>query len=93
MKNLNATNFNLTKDFFQCMGMDRNMYVTITRVKVGSSNTTKSELAAEARVMQAVNDQADYLSLIFTNTPDLPSGAKALAATLFAVLALCLSLF
>jgi len=68
------------------------MYATITRVKVGSTLERKSELVAESRVMQATS-QADYISLVFTNTPgiNVPTGAHALAASLFALLALALA--
>ena len=66
------------------------MYATITRVKVGSTLERKSELVAESRVMQATS-QAEYISLVFTNTPGIPTGAHALAASLFAVLALALA--
>jgi len=90
----NGTGLNFFGDYFRCNGMDRNMYVTITRVKVGSSMQVKKELSAEPRVMQAAH-QADYLSLVFTNTPGTTnySGAQALMASLFAVFAICLSLF
>ena len=83
---------NYFKDFYNCNGNDRNMYVTITRVKVGSSIEKKSELVAESRVMEAAS-QADYVSLVFTNTPgtNTYTGGHALAASLFAVLALALA--
>ena len=79
--------------FYGCTGMDRNMYLTITRVKEGSTIEKKSELLAEARVMQAAS-KADYVSLVFTNTPGsvfIDSGAQALAATFFAVIMLSLA--
>ena len=83
---------NFFGDFYSCKGNDRNMYVTITRVKIGSSLKKKSELVAESRVMQ-VASQADYISLVFTNTPgsNTFAGASALAASLFAILALALA--
>jgi hypothetical protein len=49
---------NITNDFYLCNGTDRNMYATITRVKIGSSLEKKSELVAESRVMEAAS-QAD----------------------------------
>jgi len=68
------------------------MYVTVTRVKIGSSLKKNSELVAESRVMQ-VASQADYVSLVFTNTPGTNtfSGAHTLAASLVAVLAFALA--
>lgn len=69
------------------------MYVTITRVKVNSTLEKKSELVAESRVMEAVATQDDYLYLVFTNTAGIiaNAGVHALAASLFAVLALALA--
>jgi hypothetical protein len=46
---------NFFSDFYNCKGNDRNMYVTITRVKIGSSLKKKSELVAESRVMQVAS--------------------------------------
>ena len=79
-------------DFYNCKGNDRNMYVTVTRVKIGSSLEKMSELVAESRVMQAAS-QADYISLVFTNTPgsNTFTGAHTLAASVFAVLAFALT--
>jgi hypothetical protein len=37
--------------FYNCTGMDRNMYLTITRVKEGSSMEKKSELVAQSRLL------------------------------------------
>jgi hypothetical protein len=83
---------NISTDFYLCNGTDRNMYVTITRVKVDSTLEKKSELVAESRVMEAAT-QDDYLYLVFTNTAGIiPSaGVHALAASLFTVLALALA--
>lgn len=74
--------------FLNCNGTDRNLYLTVTRVKVDAVSH-KSELSSEARVMQAVNGGNEGLSLIFTNFPgDAPSsGIKSVAISLLAVLA------
>ena len=83
---------NISTDFYLCNGTDRNMYVTITRVKVDSTLEKKSELVAESRVMEAAT-QDDYLYLVFTNTAGIiaNAGVHALAASLFAALALALA--
>ena len=59
----------LKKLFTTCKGMDRNLYLTVTRVKVDDSSAIKSELSEQARVMQAVNGVNEGLSIVFTNYP------------------------
>jgi len=62
-------------NFANCNGTDRNMFVTITRVKVGSSTPQLSQ----SRVMQAVDApaSAEYVTLTFSNTIGINSGAAS----------------
>lgn len=74
-----------------CNGTDRNLYMTITRVKVDSTSSfKKSELAEEARVMEAANQPPVGLTLFFTNFPGevTSSALNRLAFSLFALAAL-----
>jgi len=62
-KSINATD---VIEYANCNGTDRNMYVTITRVKVGSSNSNK-KIPVKAREMNAVGTSAEHVTLVFTN--------------------------
>jgi len=88
-KGVNKTD--LVNLFQNCNGSDRNLYLTVTRVKIDAASL-KSELSEEARVMQGVNVN-DGLSLVFTNFPGDPKpkpsgGIQSVALSLLAVLAL-----
>jgi len=41
-------------DFVRCKGIDRNMFLTVTRVRNASSIARESNLTPQSRVMQAV---------------------------------------
>ncbi len=79
---------NHLSDFANCNGTDRNMFVTITRVKVGTSTPQLSQ----SRVMQAVDApvSAEYVSLTFSNTIGINSGATS---KMFAMVALVFGFF
>ncbi len=47
-------NFDFGGDFVRCKGIDRNMFLTVTRVNNVSSIARESNLTPQSRVMQAV---------------------------------------
>ena len=59
----NITQFGMAvsdDDFVNCTGIDRNLWVTITRIAMPAPSL-KSEETAEARLLQAVQDRVDGL--------------------------------
>ena len=63
---------NATKviEYANCNGTDRNLYVTITRVKVGSSDSSK-KIPVKARELNAEGTGVEHVTLVFTNHLDL----------------------